>query len=479
MAKIELKLNWDHFPRQIIERKYPPRSKGQDDGRRNLPSSNSTIMSDCERESITAGEDHIKDQVKKARPILNDSENKIDQTKTKIETNSFHDLPIDLRASYSSEMSKFKQILEQDYEVWKNANRDLEAFKDEHGLSREATIKTSTQIAISVLIIACLMIIEIFANTSFLKGAMMGGEDQARSVSIAVASINVVVSFIVGVVLLRNINHYKKGVRTFAYLLSSIYVLFYFWINFSLGVFRTKAEDYAKEVNMTGNQDIEKLLNIARECMQPWLYISELNLIGWTLIFIGITFASVGLYDGYQFNDTYPNFGRIGKKENKTRKKALENISSHKSMVIELFKNFNEKAKKLHDIDMENIEHWSTEVNTFQLYFNSYKEAVIQWERELKHIVDEYRDNNLKYRQTPPPPYFAKQFEFNNSFKDVSTMFSSMKNVFMEDQDRAKMKNEMINLIQNHYNSCTDMLDNLKSDIENDTNDFIRSFRII
>ena len=276
MTKIEF--TWDHLRIKGIERKYPPRSRGQDDGRREIPSSNSTIMSDC-GESITAGEDHIKDQVKKARPILNDSENKIDRTKTKIETNSFHDLPIDLKASYSSEMSKFKQTLEQDYEIWKNANRDLEAFKDEHGLSREATIKTSTQITISVFIIALLMCIEIFANTSFLKGAMMGGEDQARSVSIAVASINVLVSFVVGVVLLRNINHYKKGIRIFAYTLSGIYIIFYFWINFSLGVFRTKAEDYAKEVNMTGNQDIEKLLNIARECMQPWLYISELNLI--------------------------------------------------------------------------------------------------------------------------------------------------------------------------------------------------------
>ena len=118
-------------------------------------------------------------------------------------------------------------------------------------------------------------------------------------------------------------------------------------------------------------------------------------------------------------------------------------------------------------------------MNSFQLYFNSYQEAVAQWEREIKHIVDEYRDNNLKYRQTPPPSYFEKTFEFSNNFKDVTYMFSSMKNVFMEDHERSKSKNEMINLIQNHYNSCTDMLDKLKSDTENETDDYIKSFRII
>ena len=84
MSKIEL--TWDHLPRQAIERKYPPRSKGQDDGRRELPKTNCNNISDCERESVSAGEDHIKKQIQKARPILHNSENKIDSTKTKIET---------------------------------------------------------------------------------------------------------------------------------------------------------------------------------------------------------------------------------------------------------------------------------------------------------------------------------------------------------------------------------------------------------
>ena len=238
----KLKINWDHLPRQTIERKYPPRSRGQDDGRRELPNTNSTIMSDCERESISAGEDHIKNQVEKARPILNDSEVKIDSTKTKIETNSFNDLPIDLKTSYSAELSKFKQNLEEDFEIWKNINRDMESFKDEHGIQREAVIKTPMQIIVSIVIIAVLICIEIFANTKLLGSAMVGGENQARAISVAVAGINVGISFCIGIILLRNINHYKTGVRNFAYFLSGLYVLFYIWINFSLGVFRTKAE---------------------------------------------------------------------------------------------------------------------------------------------------------------------------------------------------------------------------------------------
>ncbi len=478
MAKIEL--TWDHLPRQAIERKYPPRSKGQDDGRRDLPSSNSTIMSDCERESISAGEDHIKDQIQKARPVLNNSENKIDTTKTKIETNSFHDLPIDLKTSYSGEMSKFKQNLEQDYEDWKNANRDLESFKDEHHISREPILKTSSQILQSLAVIFVLLAFEIFANTNFLKTALFGGKAQATVVSASIAIINVVVSFLVGSILMRNINHYKKSVSNMAYFFTGVYIAFYIWINFSLGVYRTRSEDEMLKFSLTGeNLDPQKLLEFGRESMQPWLYISDLNLVGWALVIIGITFASIGLYDGYQFDDKYPGYGKIGKKENAKRKTALQRIAAHKSKIVNLFNDFNNKAKSIHKIDMENIELWATEVNTFQLYFISYQDAVMEWESDIKHIVDEYRDNNLKYRQTSAPSYFEKPFKFNEKFYNASEMFSSMKNVFMNDQDRNNLKNEMITLVQNHYNSCSDKLDQLKSDIESNTEDFIKPYRII
>ena len=169
---------------------------------------------------------------------------------------------------------------------------------------------------------------------------------------------------------------------------------------------------------------------------------------------------------------------RHGKKNNKTRQKALDTISTHKTNIVSLFDRFNEKAKELHKEDMENIEKWSTEVNTFQLYFNSYKEAVMQWERDLRHIIDEYRDNNLQFRQTAKPSYFDKPFEFDGKFKDASYMFSSMKNAFMEDQERQKVKNDMVTLIQGHYNTCSETLDQLKSDVENNTNDFVRFFRL-
>ena len=50
--------------------------------------------------------------------------------------------------------------------------------------------------------------------------------------------------------------------------------------NKDLQLFRTKAEGYVIMANETGNSDINELLSIARDCMQPWLYITELNLTG-------------------------------------------------------------------------------------------------------------------------------------------------------------------------------------------------------
>ena len=51
----------------------------------------------------------------------------------------------------------------------------------------------------------------------------------------------------------------------------------------------------------------------------------RIKLIRWTLIFIGITFASVSLYGGYQFSDPYQTMVEL-EKDDKTRK----NFEYHK-----------------------------------------------------------------------------------------------------------------------------------------------------
>ena len=194
--------------------------------------------------------------------------------------------------------------------------------------------------------------------------------------------------------------------------------------------------------SMTGeNLDPQKLLEFGRQSMQPWLYISDLNLVGWALVIIGITFASVGLYDGYQYNDTYPNYGRLGKKEKIARQMALGVIKNHKSKIVDLYNEYSDKGKNLHEKDMDNIETWAQEVNTFQLYFISYQDAVIEWEKDLKHIIDEYRNNNQKSRQTAVPEYFNTNLKLDDRFYNASLMFSSMKNVFIDDIERGNIKN--------------------------------------
>ena len=57
-------------------------------------------------------------------------------------------------------------------------------------------------------------------------------------------------------------------------------------------------------------------------------------------------------------------------------------------------------------------------------------------------------------------------------------MFSSMKNVFIDDIERGNIKNKMISLVQEHYNDCTEKLDRLKSEVETTTDKIIEPYRI-
>ena len=467
------------MPRQDIEKKYPPRAKGISDGLNNEPPSDATEYTNTESEYRSAGLDHVRKNIEDAQPIFNEAENLIDSTKSKIMSNSFSSIPIDLQTNYSSSTSSFKQSFNQDYDSWKSANTDLQIFKDTHELQREPVIKKDLYIFASLALMATLIIIEIIANTQFLKTALLGGEVEGRALSISIAAINVGVSFLVGVFIVRNINHNDTIKRNLGIFLTTLYVIFFIWLNCSLGVFRTDSqENMVRQSQLREEIPRDAFIEIGKSSMQPWNHLSDLNPTGWALIILGCTFAVLGLIDGYKFNDTYPGYGNIGKKEFNRRKKIQQLISAQRNNIVNLYKNSSLISKNTNKLDLEDIEIWAKTVNTFQLNYNSYQDMMKNWEEDINHCISEYRQFNKQNRTASPPEYFNNPFKFSSQYYESGKVFASMASVYMEDEDRSKMKTEMINLNQEYYQKCTDDFEKLKNSAEEGLERNISGFRL-
>ena len=65
--------------------------------------------------------------------------------------------------------------------------------------------------------------------------------------------------------------------------------------------------------------------------MAPWLHIGILDPSGWALIVMGIAFAAIGLFDGYQFDDVYPGYGKVG---NKMDEKKMSILVMRKNLLM-------------------------------------------------------------------------------------------------------------------------------------------------
>tara|TARA_B110000305_G_scaffold100479_1_gene113137 strand:- start:2109 stop:3539 length:1431 start_codon:yes stop_codon:yes gene_type:complete len=471
-------VNWSIMPRKEIEKKIPPRARGVSDGLNNEPKSNSEGLTVVESEYRSAGLDHLRKNIDEAKPILNQYENSIDSKKRKIITNSFSNLPINLETDYSASSSLFKQSFEQDYNSWKSSNTDLQIFKDDNDLYREPVIKKNSYVLISLALIAVLIIIEIMANTAFLKSALAGGEKAGRVLSFSIAAINVGVSFLVGMFVVRNINHNNSSKKNLGKFLTALYIVFFIWINCSLGVFRTDMEENGLRQSLREEVPRDAFIEIGKSSMQPWNHLGDLNLTGWALIILGCAFASIGLIDGYNFSDPYPGYGKIGKEELRRRKLIEKLISDQREKIVNFFKSTVNVAKNYNETDVKDIEEWSNDVNAIQEILIAFEDMVLKWEDDISHCIEEYRQYNKQNRTTPPPEYFKEKFKFPENYYKASVTFSSIVNIFISDKERITEIKEMTKVNDVNYKSCIDEIGKLKINAESQLEKSILGYKI-
>ena len=101
----------------------------------------------------------------------------------------------------------------------------------------------------------------------------------------------------------------------------------------------------------------------------PWSSEVEFAFVGIILTFVGLLFAFISVLDGFYYNDTYPEYGNVGKKVN-NYKKALESTNKHYVKDITVLednasKELNNKYIKIKD----GLNFWDHNTNIIQKWF--------------------------------------------------------------------------------------------------------------
>ena len=448
---------WEPYDTEFYERETKCIARGEDNGRRELPETSELSLSEAEQDIIDKIQSSINKDITRNESSLKNKEDRINELEENIVRDRFADIKTDLSTKLGIIFNNLENRLQNAYEEWLLHRREYNTFKTDNRLDRPYNHKSNIRKFVSLILVLTIMAVEVYANSKFLTSAMVGGASAAMTLSMSIAFINVFVSFLIGSSVARQLNHFKFSRKvTFAILLG-LYCIFAIWLNFSVGTYRAMAESYIMETNLSGNiMDPALVISFGSMAMQPWNSISDLDPTAWTLVVMGITFAAIGIADGYQFDDVYPGYGKVGKKMTQDKNDYLD---IERKAVVDANKEYDiviKTAKDYEAADNNDRSTWSNLINECEDIYKGYSKWIKNIQIQiLQHCIGHYRKSNKKWRKTGIPSYFSEEIKFNDDLLDVKTQFSSTyDNCFYSDHDRKEKVNGWDQLNKSQYNSC-------------------------
>ena len=444
MEKIKSKFEWDHFSVKQVEDKHDIKAVAKRDGLGDEPatdSKGSVLEGEIRQECDT----YISEHTDRLRGHLSEIEDNQTALSGHLKQDQFEPIVNNLDSEFHA-LANAKEIklndLKNSYDVFKEEQKQFQRY---HQISREPNFATTSKTRKAFGLIVFLFLVEVLLNGFMLQGALVGGPAQGVAVATSVAFLNVIASGLVGYYIFKNLTHLEKGKKILYGFFASLYTIFLIYINSCLGAYRSLsqkafdaqiAEDASKRLNP------EEIQEIMSTVITPWS--SDINYIfmGVILTFVGLTFAFIAVMDGFTYNDTYPGYGTVGRKVNDYKEQIRNGFSLYADEVANLFAKYNKELQvSFNDIHKNELNFWDANTNLIQREFTAYKQKVEYAERQTWHIINEYREENIRVRKkNTAPSFFDKKFSIPDDIRDPKKVFEDISYHFMLDVEREDKK---------------------------------------
>lgn len=365
-----------------------------DQARRELPAT-SAITPDSNELNV---EIHFKTQITQASVRVEESINQIKSAITSISLQSQHAKIKNYCESFSNKInSLFSSVRSEHDELLSNyhaALEDLESFKVKNRLRREAVYPESHFLSFALLL--SFVLIESILNGYFFAGGndlgLLGGVLQATIISI----INIVMGFLLGYLLLPQLNHIGKVRQYFGFLSSLLLALTSVVFNLLVAHYRSALIDQPDNAG-----------SIAVETFKDNIfYIQELD--SWMLFALGLLFFVAAAWKAFKFDDPYPGFGKLARRKDSVRAEMQEFYENAKDEFEELFENSTDELEDFAKEARHNLNRLNSYYSTLAHQRNIIEQYVDLTKAAYSAVIKKYRDENCQRRKTPPPDYFAK-----------------------------------------------------------------------
>jgi hypothetical protein len=279
--------------------------------------------------------------------------------------------------------------------------RERDAFRDKHGLSRTARPLSGATKALKIGILAVIIVVEVFINGSFLAKSnelgLLGGTVEAFSF----ACLNVLISFFLGLIGARQINHrnyWRKAIVLFSI---TTYILIIGLLNLALAHYREISGTITADA---GQQVMEHII------AAPFV-LSDLK--SWLFFMVGAIFSAISFGDGVLFTDPYPGYGLIEQR----LKAAHETYAARKSTLIDGLEDIRDEVSETlrearRDLTVRRSEHDAILESRARMV-SLFEEHQDQLEHAATALLSTYYEANRGTRTTSVPRRFSQKFKLS------------------------------------------------------------------
>lgn len=275
-----------------------------------------------------------------------------------------------------------------------DSEQEREIFRSRHRLARPARLSTPGKTVLKVGVLAILFVLEVVINGSFLAqsniGGLLGGAVQA----VSFAALNILVSFLCGLVPIRLINR-RGALKLLGFISLLAFLAFAGSLNLTLAHLREIPPSLSDDI---GHQVLTAL-------MTSPLTLNDIN--SWVLFGIGFTFSIVAMADGLLYTDPYFGYGSVERRWID----AQTHYTEGKAELIERLKEIRDTASQAmndaaRDLSVRRSE-YDAIVQARSRLNHRFGEHQSQIERTARTLLAVYREANRKSRKTPAPAYFT------------------------------------------------------------------------
>ena len=282
-----------------------------------------------------------------------------------------------------------------------DSEQERDDFRKRHRLARPARISSQGKTLLKVGILAILFVIEVVINGNFLAKSnpqgLLGGAVQA----VSFAALNIIASFLLGLVPIRLINR-----RNFSFKLIGL-LSFIFYLAFAIGLNLTLA--HLREIPPTVNGDVGQ--EVMTQLLKTPLVLNDV--ISWVFFGIGFIFSLVAMTDGLLFTDPYFGYASLEQRCNEARAQYTEG----KAELIERLRDIRDAASEAmngaaRDLSVRRGE-FDSIIQARGRLAQRFAEHQNHIERSARALLAIYREANRKARATPAPSYFARPYSMD------------------------------------------------------------------